>query len=133
MGHFAKIVDGKVTQVIVAEKEFFDTFIDSSPGQWLRTSYNMRGGIHYLPNSNDPNPDQSMALRKNYAGVGYTYDPVRDAFIPPSPFPSAVLDEFSCLWNAPIPMPKDGKLYAWNEAAQTWDAIATPTPVEVLP
>jgi hypothetical protein len=133
MGHFAKIVDGKVTQVIVAEKEFFDTFIDSSPGQWLRTSYNMRGGIHYLPNSNDPNPDQSMALRKNYAGVGYTYDPVRDAFIAPSPFPSWVLDEQTCLWNAPIPMPADGKLYTWNEAAQTWDAVATPTPVETLP
>ena len=123
MGHFAKVVDGKVTQVIVAEKEFFDTFVDSSPGQWLRTSYNMRGGIHYLPNSNEPNPDQSMALRKNYAGIGYTYDPVRDAFIPPQPFPSWVLDEFSCLWNAPVPMPTDGKFYQWDEATTSWKEV----------
>ena len=64
MGHFAKVVDGKVSQVIVAEKEFFDTFVDSSPGQWLRTSYNTRGGVHYEPNSDTPKADQSQALRK---------------------------------------------------------------------
>jgi len=102
MGHFAKVVDGKVTQVIVAEKEFFDTFVDSSPGQWLRTSYNMRGGIHYEPDSDTPRADQSQALRKNYAGIGFTYDPVRDAFIPPKPsvefMPNAELDEASCTW-----------------------------------
>jgi hypothetical protein len=124
MGHFAKVLDGKVVQVIVADKEFFDTFVDSSPGQWLRTSYNMRGGVHYLPNSNEPNPDQSQALRKNYAGVGYTYDPVRDAFIPPQPFPSWTLNEQTCLWDAPISMPADGKAYQWNEANQEWVEIA---------
>lgn len=121
MDHFAKVVDGKVTQVIVAEKEFFDNFVDNSPGQWLRTSYNMRGGIHYEPNSNEPKADQSQALRKNYAGIGYSYDSVRDAFIPPQPFPSWVLNEFSCLWNAPVPKPDDGKTYVWNESTESWD------------
>ena len=131
MGHFAKIVDGKVTQVIVAEKEFFDTFVDSSPGQWLRTSYNMRGGVHYEPNSDTPKADQSMALRKNYAGIGYSYDPVRDAFIPPKPFNSWVLDEQTCLWGAPTPMPADGKPYIWDEATTSWKALdASDTPVE---
>lgn len=124
MGHFAKVVDGKVTQVIVAEKEFFDNFVDNSPGQWLRTSYNMRGGIHYEPNSNEPKADQSQALRKNYAGIGYSYDSVRDAFIPPQPYPSWVLDEFSCLWNAPKPMPTDGKPYRWDELSLDWVEIA---------
>ena len=102
MGHFAKVVDGVVTQVIVAEKDFFDTFVDSSPGQWLRTSYNTRGGKYYVADSHDLHPDQSMALRKNYAGIGYTYDATRDAFIPPKPLPSempnAELDEETCLW-----------------------------------
>lgn len=123
MGHFAKVLDGKVVQVIVAEKEFFDTFVDSSPGQWLRTSYNTRGGVHYLPNSDEPNPDQSQALRKNYAGVGYTYDPVRDAFIPPQPYPSWLLDEFSCLWKAPKQMPTDNKAYRWDESTLDWVEI----------
>ena len=134
MGHFAKIVDGKVVNVIVAEKEFFDSFVDSSPGQWLRTSYNMRGGVHYEPNSETPKADQSQALRKNYAGIGYTYDAQRDAFIPPSPFPSWVLDDFSCTWNAPIAKPDDGKQYAWDEATLAWveDPVAS-TPIGTAP
>lgn len=126
MGHFAKVVDGKVTQVIVAEKEFFDTFVDSSPGQWLRTSYNTRGGVHYEPNSQTPSADQSLALRKNYAGIGYSYDAQRDAFIPPKPFESWVLDEQTCLWDAPVPYPTDGRLYVWNESTVSWDAAPTP-------
>ena len=129
MGHFAKVVDGKVTQVIVAEKEFFDSFIDTSPGTWLRTSYNMRGGVHYLPNSNEPNPDQSMALRKNYAGIGFTYDAQRDAFIPPKPYESWVLNEDTCLWDAPVPMPTD-KPYRWDEATTSWVEITGATPVQ---
>ena len=120
MAHFAKVNNGIVEQVIVAEPEFFDTFVDSSPGEWIQTSYNTHGGIHYDPNTNQPSPDQSKALRKNYAGVGYTYDPVRDAFIPPKPYPSWVLDDFSCQWKAPIPMPQDGHQYAWDEATQSW-------------
>jgi len=124
MGHFAKVVDGKVTQVIVAEPEFFQTFVDSSPGAWIQTSYNTRGGVHYQADSNTPSADQSKALRKNYAGVGYSYDAAKDAFIPPQPFASWVLDDATCLWNAPVAMPTDGKPYAWNEATQSWDEIA---------
>lgn len=123
MGHFAKVVDGKVTQVIVAEPEFFQTFVDSSPGQWLQTSYNTRGGVHYQPDSNTPSADQSKALRKNYAGVGYSYDATKDAFIPPQPFASWALDEATCLWNAPVAMPTDGKPYSWDEATTSWKEI----------
>lgn len=126
MGHFAKIVDGKVVQVIVAEKEFFDTFIDTSPGQWLRTSYNMRGGIHYEPNSTTPKADQSMALRKNYAGVGFTYDATRDAFIPPQTHKGWVLNEETCMWDAPFPAPQDGKVYAWDDAIENWKEVVVP-------
>lgn len=123
MGHWAKVVDGKVSQVIVAEKEFFETFVDSSPGQWLQTSYNTRGGVHYQPDSNTPSADQSKALRKNYAGVGYTYDAAKDAFIPPQPFASWTLDDATCLWNAPVAMPTDGKPYAWDEATTSWKEL----------
>lgn len=126
MGHFAKVVDGKVTQVIVAEPEFFDTFVDNSPGQWIQTSYNTRGGVHYQPESNNPSADQSKALRKNYAGVGYSYDAVKDAFIPPQPFASWVLDDSTCLWNAPTPMPQDGKIYQWDEPTVAWKEIVVP-------
>ena len=111
MGHFAKVVDGKVTQVIVAEPEFFQTFVDSSPGQWLQTSYNTHGGVH----ANGGTP-----LRKNYAGVGYSYDAAKDAFIPPQPFASWTLDDATCLWNAPVAMPTDGNMYSWDEATTSW-------------
>lgn len=123
MGHFAKVVDGKVTQVIVAEKEFFDSFVDSSPGTWLRTSYNTRGGKYYQPNSGDLHPDQSMALRKNYAGIGYSYDATRDAFIPPTPYASWVLNEETCLWDAPVAYPADGKEYSWDETTVSWKEV----------
>ena len=124
MGHFAKVVDGKVTQVIVAEPEFFQTFVDSSPGQWLQTSYNTRGGVHYQPDSETPSADQSKALRKNYAGVGYTYDAAKDAFIPPQPFASWTLNNTTCLWEAPVAMPNDGKPYQWDEATTSWKELA---------
>ena len=120
MGHFAKVQDGIVTQVIVAEPEFFDTFVDSSPGQWLQTSYNTRGGVHYQPNTTTPSEDQTKALKKNYAGIGFTYDATRDAFIPPQPFASWTLNEDSCLWEPPVPMPEDGKVYRWDEDTTTW-------------
>lgn len=123
MAHYAKVVDGKVTQVIVAEADFFDTFVDNSPGQWLQTSYNTRGGVHYQPDSNTPSADQSKALRKNYAGIGYTYDAAKDAFIPPQPYASWTLDDASCLWNAPVAMPTDGKPYTWDEATTSWKEI----------
>lgn len=88
MSHYCKVVNGIVTQVIVAEPEFFDTFVDSSPGEWIQTSYNTRGGQH----------PEGKPLRKNYAGIGFTYDTERDAFIPPKPEGDYALDEETCLW-----------------------------------
>lgn len=88
MSHFCKVVNGIVTQVIVAEPEFFDTFVDSSPGEWVQTSYNTHGGQH----------PEGRPLRKNYAGIGFTYDKERDAFIPPKPEGDYALDEETCLW-----------------------------------
>jgi hypothetical protein len=111
MAHFAKVNNGIVVQVIVAEPEFFNTFVDTSPGQWIQTSYNTHGGVHTLGGT---------PLRKNYAGIGYTYDTQRDAFIPPKPFASWVLNEDTCLWDAPVAMPDDGKVYTWNEDTQAW-------------
>ena len=123
MAHFAKVVEGKVVQVIVAEPEFFNTFIDSSPGTWIQTSYNTKGGIYYTPNTNDPDPDQSKALRKNYAGIGFSYDSQKDAFIPPKPFDSWSLNETTCNWEPPTPMPTEGGPYKWDESNKTWIEI----------
>lgn len=120
MGHFAKVLDGKVTQVIVAEADFFDTFVDTSPGTWIQTSYNTRGGVYYLPNSNTPSPDQSKALRANYAGIGYTYDQVNDVFYAPQPYPSWTISAPTWLWEAPVPYPSTGGPYVWDEATQFW-------------
>lgn len=128
MAHFAKVNNGIVEQVIVAEQEFFDTFVDSSPGQWIQTSYNTRGGVHYNPDTGEPSADQSKALRKNYAGIGYSYDATRDAFIPPKPYASWLLNEQTCLWNAPVPYPTDGGRYTWNESTQAWDAVPDEQP-----
>ena len=88
-----------------------------------RTSYNTRGGVHYDPETGEPSADQSKAFRKNYAGIGYTYDESRDAFIPPKPFDSWTLNEDSCLWEAPVAMPDDGQKYSWNEETTSWDLI----------
>lgn len=128
MGHYAKVVDGKVTQVIVAEADFFNTFVDTSPGQWIQTSYNTRGGVHYEPNSNTPSADQSKALRGNYAGIGYSYDHINDVFIPPKPYPSWVLNNTTWTWNAPVPYPTDGKAYYWDEATTSWKEITADQP-----
>ena len=89
-----------------------------------RTSYNTRGGVHYDPVTNEPSEDQSKAFRKNYAGIGYTYDETRDAFIPPQPFDSWTLNETSCLWEAPVAYPDDGQIYTWNEETTSWDLVA---------
>jgi len=124
MAHFAKVNNNIVEQVIVAEPEFFDTFVDSTPGEWIQTSYNTHGGIHYQPNSDIPSEDQSKALRKNYAGVGYTYDRERDAFMPPKPFPSWLLNEQTCLWEPPVAYPSDGQYYEWNESTTSWELVA---------
>ena len=110
MSHFAKVVDGKVVQVIVAEPEFFDTFVDSSAGTWLQTSYNTHANQH----------PEGRPLRGNYAGIGYTYDATNDVFYAPQPFPSWVLNNATWTWEAPTPMPDDGKLYTWDEATTSW-------------
>ena len=123
MGHFAKVSNGIVTRVIVAEADFFNNFVDDSPGQWIQTSYNTRGGVHYQPNTNEPSEDQSKALRKNYAGIGYSYDSTRDAFIPPRPFNSWTLNEDTCLWDSPVAYPTDGKFYKWNEEILNWEEV----------
>jgi hypothetical protein len=123
LSHYAKVVDGKVVSVIVAEAEFFDTFVDSSPGAWVKTSYNTRGNVHYVPDSNTPSADQSKALRGNYAGLGYTYDPVADVFYAPQPYASWVLSPLTFLWEAPVAMPADGKNYEWDEATTSWKEL----------
>ena len=125
MGHFAKVVDGKVSQVIVAEPDFFDTFVDSSPGQWIQTSYNTRGNVHYAPNSNEP--DGEPALRGNYAGIGYTYDNINDVFYAPRPYDSWVLSETTWLWAAPVAYPDDGKVYVWDEVTTSWKEVEVPS------
>jgi hypothetical protein len=112
MGHFAKVVDGVVTQVIVAEQDFINT----QEGDWIQTSYNTQGGVHLLGGT---------PLRKNYAGIGYTYDSQRDAFIPPKPYPSWTLNEETCQWEALSPYPTDGKLYLWNETTTSWIEVTT--------
>jgi hypothetical protein len=119
MAHFAKVTDSKVVSVIVAEPEFFNTFVDSSPGQWIQTSYNTRGGVHYNPETGEPSEDQSKALRGNYAGIGYTYDSVNDVFYAPQPYASWTLDS-SWTWQAPVPYPEDGKIYFWDESVVNW-------------
>ena len=124
MGHFAKVVDGKVTQVIVAEPDFFNTFVDSSPGQWLQTSYNTRGNVHYQPDSQTPSGQP--AVRGNYAGIGYTYDAQNDVFYAPKPYPSWVMNEATWTWKAPVEMPTEGGPYSWDEATQNWVESSLP-------
>lgn len=114
MAHFAKVENGIVTQIIVAEQDFVDSLEDSS--SWIQTSYNTYGGVHILGGT---------PLRKNYAGIGYTYDYGKDAFIPIQPFPSWVLNEESCIWESPVPRPESNDAYGWNEENKTWDLIAT--------
>jgi hypothetical protein len=113
MAHYAKVVDGKVTQVIVAEADFFDTFVDSSPGAWIQTSYNTHGNQH----------PEGRPLRGNYAGIGYHYDPAADVFYAPQPYASWVLSPLTFLWEAPFAMPADGKNYEWDEATTSWKEL----------
>lgn len=107
MAHWARIENDIVTNVWVAEEDF----IKHLEGEWIQTSYNTKGGVHELGGT---------PLRKNYAGIGFIYDRVRDAFYEPQPFPSWTLDEESCIWEAPIPYPNDGKSYGWDEENLNW-------------
>lgn len=112
MAHFAQLDENKiVTKVLVIEQDVIDTGLFGEPSSFVQTSYNTHGGVHILGGT---------PLRKNYAGIGYTYDSVRDAFIPPKPYNSWVLNETTCLWNAPIAMPTDDKQYSWVEDTLSW-------------
>jgi len=118
MGHYAKVVNGTVARVIVAEAEFFDTFVDDTPGEWIQTSYNTVAGQHTLGGT---------PLRKNFAGVGFTYDKELDAFIPPKSFPSWILNKDTCLWEAPVAKPvQEGKIFEWNEGKAGWVDVTPP-------
>ena len=103
--YWAKVNNSLVEKVIIAEVEFFDTFVDDSPGTWIETK--MDGSI-----------------RKNYAGIGFSYDSTRDAFIPPQPYPSWTLNEDTCRWECPVAHPNDGNIYEWNETDQQWDEVS---------
>jgi len=105
MAYYAKIVDAKVTTVITAEESFFDTFYDDTAGTWLETKID-------------------GSIRKNYAGIGFSYDATRDAFISPQPYPSWTLNESTCQWQCPATYPDDGKVYIWNETDKQWDEIS---------
>lgn len=124
MAHFAKLDENNIVIFVTKGRQADDgkeAELTARTGDvYKQTSYNTRGGVHYDPETGEPSADQSKALRFNYAGLGYTYDESRDAFIPPQPFPSWVLSEETCLWEPPIPYPNDGADYAWDEAAGDW-------------
>lgn len=124
MAYFAKVLNGTVTQVIIADQNFFDEFTDLSPGNWIETSPNTRGGVIYEEDGETPASDQSQALRKNTASKGCTYNKQLDAFIPPKLFASWTLNETTCMWQAPVAMPNEGGPWFWNEAEQRWDVAA---------
>ena len=132
MAHFAEIDENNfVSRVLVIpneEEHRFQEFITQDlglSGTWIQTSYNTRGGIYYDAETNTPAEDQSKSLRKNHPGIGYFYDQERDAFIPPKPFPSWILDEQTCWWKPPVPMPETGGPWQWNEENQEWQEVIT--------
>ena len=117
MSHFAKVENGVVTQVIVIEQDVLNLGHWGDPALWVQTSYNTQGGQH----------PEGRPLRKNYAGIGYTYDSGRDAFIPPKPYASWLLNEDTCLWSAPTPMPVvEGKMFTWDEPTTSWVEFVVP-------
>lgn len=120
MAHYALVENGIVTQVVVADEAFISTGALGDPANWIQTSYNTKGGVHYIPNSNPPEPseDQSKAINKNYAGIGYSWDGI--GFAAPQPYPSWILNPETYLWEAPVAYPTDGGTYTWDEATQSW-------------
>jgi hypothetical protein len=128
MAHFAKIDNLETVVFITAgrdEDNGKELELCARTGDTYRqTSYNTRGGIYYQPNSHEPSEDQSKAFRKNFAGIGYTFDRDRDAFISPKNYPSWTLNETTCLWEAPVAYPDDGKDYKWNEETTSWVELA---------
>jgi len=130
MSHFAKLDENNVVTFVTVGRQEDDgreqELFERTGDVYKQTSYNTYGGVHYTTDDDGnrvPSEDQSKALRKNYAGIGFTYDEERDAFIPPKPYDSWVLDEDTCLWVAPVPMPEDGGAYTWDEDAGDWVAV----------
>ena len=129
MAHWAKVLNGEVVKCIVADTDFFDTYVDDSPGRWVKTSNNMFGGGHHNSETNEPSKDQSIITgdearqRKNYGGVGMKYDESGDYFYLPQPYPSWTLNTTTALWESPTEYPTDGKYYKWNEDKTSWDAV----------
>jgi hypothetical protein len=133
MAHWAEIDENNIVgRVIVTENhgtdKEHDWLLENFGGQWVKTSYNTYGGVHYT--EGEPSADQTKAFRFNYAGSGYTYDSVRDAFIEPKPFDSWVLNETTCLWEAPVALPDDAATvpYEWDESTTSWSEIVIPDP-----
>jgi len=131
MAHYAQIgSDNVVTFVFVGRDESdlaqgvtdWETYYAPEGYIVKQTSYNTRGGVHYNPETGLPSEDQTKALRFNYAGIGFTYDEERDAFVPPKPFESWVLDD-TCLWKPPVEYPTDGADYVWDEEAGNWSEV----------
>jgi hypothetical protein len=120
MAHYAKILNGQVVDVMRCEDTFFEGFVDTSPGQWLQTSYNTSGGVHHDPETGEPSEDQSKELRKNFASVGDIYDTELDAFFAQKPFESWTKSQTTWEWEAPTPYPSDENRYEWNEATTSW-------------
>jgi len=128
MSHFAKLDENNIVTFVTVGRQEDDgreeELIARTGDIYRQTSYNTRGGVHYT--DGEPSEDQRKALRFNYAGIGFFYDEGRDAFIPPKPFESWVLDEDTCLWVAPVPYPGDGEAYTWDEDAGDWVAVEEP-------
>lgn len=124
MAHFAKLDQNNIVVFVTKGRDEDEhaeqQLLERTGDVYKRTSYNTKGGVHYDPATGKPSADQSKAFRKNYAGIGYSYDSERDAFIPPKPFDSWVLNEDSCLWEAPVPYPDDGEMYRWDEDTTSW-------------
>jgi hypothetical protein len=118
MAYFARIENNTVTQVIAAEQDFIDSGFVGDPADWKQTSYNTRAGVHY---GADGQPDGGVALRGNYAGIGYIYDSENDVFYPPQPYASWTIAGPDWTWTAPVAYPTDGKIYTWNESTTSWD------------
>lgn len=127
MAHYAKVLNGKVINSIVAEQDFMDNFVDSTPGEWIQTSYNTTGGVHYESDGVTPSSDQTQALRKNFGAKGMEYDADADAFHHPQPYPSWTLNQTTFIWEPPVAEPTATATteYRWNEDDQTWDAVTT--------
>jgi hypothetical protein len=127
MSHFAKLDENNVVTFVTVGRQEDDgkeAELTTRTGDvYKQTSYNTYGGIHYATDNDGnrvPSEDQTKAFRKNYAGIGFTYDEELDAFIPPKPYDSWVLNDDTCLWDAPVPYPTDGAIYTWDEETTSW-------------